>query len=148
MKKVLAVLFVIITVLSFAACGKKAAEAPVVNQKPTQAPITHPEGFEPQVADKSEIIGTWTETEVVDGICYDWTFYEDADMHRTKVFVAEDVRRSAVGYYNYNEETGEMSYWLISEGETATTSYKVKIDGKNMTLTPAAGGEAITLVKQ
>lgn len=152
MRKYLALVLLIatlFTLFAFAGCGKKISEPDTTESAtttPTRAPITHPEGFEPEVTDGSAILGTWKETEIVDGIYYEWTFFKNASMHRTSVMTEEDIRHSSVGYFDVNEDVTEMSYWLVSEGETATTTFTVKLDGDKMTFT-AADGKVINLEK-
>lgn len=140
MKKILAILFVVLMTISclfLTACGRD-------EYKPENL-YEDLEAFESYVDPYSAILGNWREdlAEGAEEETIEWDFYDTTTMHITKTI--DGISYSTVSAFNYNEETGDLSYYMLQD--KSTHSYKVEITSETMTFKDANGEVAKTFTK-
>lgn len=139
MKKILAFALAVMVVLSlFAFVGCSNGDEKVENAENVNSNI---EGFESYVSDDSAILGTWKETSTSDE--FEWTFFSSTTLHITETIGESSY--STVCAYNFNDETGELEYYVMTTKKTM--NYTATIDGVNMELRSADGNDVRTFEK-
>lgn len=100
------------------------------------------EEFDSYVSADSMILGQWKETSTTDE--WEWTFFDSTTLHKTSII--DGVSRSTVCTFNYNDETGALSFYDISGKQEY--AYNVVLSGKTMTWTSADNTETKTFEKK
>ncbi len=140
MKKLLAILFVVLMTVSclfLTACGKE-------TYKPENA-FEDLEAFDSYVDPYSAIIGNWYEVlpEDSDKETIEWDFFDTTTLHIIET--ADGISYSTVSAFNYNEETGELSYYMLQDKNIYKA--QVEITSEGMTFKDENGEVFKTFVK-
>lgn len=136
MKKILAFIMAAVLMLSMVAltgCGKDNTNV-----------YADLDEFDSYVSADSTIIGEWIETSNTSSADeVSWVFMESTTLHIREVHGANSF--TDVSAFNYNDETGELSYYVFNENKAFEC--KAEISGAKMTLTYDSG-EVKTLEKK
>lgn len=141
MKKLSIILLVIVLILSclsLSGCKKEEEYEPVNKYEDL-------ENFTSYVDPGSAILGYWLEDlpEGSEEESIEWDFYDTTDMHIIKS--VDGISYSTASAYNFNDQTGELSYYYLQD--KTTHYYKVEFASDTMTFKDANGEVVKTFVK-
>ncbi len=143
MKKLTSLIMAIIlvaTLFILTGCNDTGAETPETNNDDTVVIGD----FVSHVDSESSIIGKWVEISGNSNADkYTWLFMKSTTLHMTETY--DDVSTSTVCAYNFNEETGELSYYVYNESQEYNVLITFK--GDRMVVSSTEGEALYTFEK-